>query len=93
MPAKNISIPEVYFPAIYFLTLLLDIKLQRINCLLVFQILLLFNVSLFFEGPSHMTVALFVCSERVPPLEWPQGLENCVADVFIAVTISTLKTI
>lgn len=63
MPAKNISIPEVYFPAIYFLALLLDVELQGINCLLVFQILLLFNVSLFFEGPSHMTVTLFVCSE------------------------------
>lgn len=69
MPAKNISIPEVYFPAIYFLALLLDIELQRTNCLLVFQILLLFNISLFFEGPSHMTVALFVCLQgKIPTI-------------------------
>lgn len=61
MPAKNISIREVYFPAIYFQALLLAIELQRINCLLVFQLLLLLNNSLFFEGPSHMIVALFVC--------------------------------
>lgn len=65
MPARNISIPEALF-ALCFQALLLDIELCRISCLPVFQIILLFNNSQFFEWPSLMTVALFVCSERLP---------------------------
>lgn len=61
MTAKNISIPEVYLPAICFEALVLDIELCRVNCLPVFEILLLFNSSQFFEWPSQMIVSLFVC--------------------------------